>query len=69
MVFSNVASNARGNPVIRLVPTQATTGGMTAILAALEHMFKVKSFSMDKAKAHTLGELQVEKVLQHAIAH
>jgi hypothetical protein len=45
------------------------TGGISAILTALEHMFKAKGFSMDRAKTHTLGERQIEKVVEHAIAH
>jgi hypothetical protein len=45
------------------------TGGITAILTALEHMFKAKGFSMERAKKHTLGERQIEKALEHAIVH
>ncbi len=56
MVFRNVASVASGNPMIRFVMTYVMIGGMTAILAALEHMFKMKGFSMERAKKHTLGE-------------
>jgi hypothetical protein len=69
MVFRNVASVTSGNSVIRFVITQVMTGGTTAILAALEHMFNLKGFNMDRAKSHKLGEPQVEKVLKHAIAH
>jgi radical SAM superfamily enzyme YgiQ (UPF0313 family) len=68
MVFRNVASLTNGNPVIRFVMTQVMTGGMAAILAALEHVFKVKGFNMDRAKKQTLGERQVDRILEPAIA-
>jgi hypothetical protein len=69
IAFRNVASTTKGNPVTRFAMMQIVTGGITAILTALEHMFKVKGFSMDRAKTLTLGERQIEKVLEHAIAH
>jgi radical SAM superfamily enzyme YgiQ (UPF0313 family) len=68
MVFRNAASIASGDPVARFVVTQVMTGGISAILAALEHMFKMKGFSMGRAKKQTLGERRIEKMLEHAIA-
>jgi radical SAM superfamily enzyme YgiQ (UPF0313 family) len=68
MVFRNVASVSSGNPLVRFVMTQVMTSGMATILAALEYMFKVKGFKMDRAKTHKLGEPRIEKVLRHAIA-
>jgi radical SAM superfamily enzyme YgiQ (UPF0313 family) len=68
MVFRNVASVTSGNPITRFIMTQIMTGGITAIQTVLEHMFKVKGFSMGRAKAHSLGERRIEKMLEHAIA-
>lgn len=69
MVFRNVASVARGNPVTRFVLTHVMTAGITALLAALEHLFKVRGFNPDRAKKQTLGERHIEKILEHAIVH
>jgi radical SAM superfamily enzyme YgiQ (UPF0313 family) len=69
IVFRNVASTTQGNPLTRFAIMHIMTGGITAILTALEHMFNAKSFSMERAKKHTLGERQIEKTLEHAIAH
>jgi hypothetical protein len=68
MVFRDVASLTSGNPVTRFVITQIMTSGMAIILAAVEHMFNVKGFNMDRAKKQTLGERQVDKILEAAIA-
>jgi radical SAM superfamily enzyme YgiQ (UPF0313 family) len=67
MVFRNVASLTSGNPVTRFAIAQLMTGGITAILAAVEHMFKLKGFNMDRAKKQTLGERQIERILEPAI--
>jgi hypothetical protein len=68
MLFRNVASLTIGNAVIRFAMTQVMTGGLVAILTALEHMFKLKGFSMDRAKKETLGERRIERILENAIA-
>jgi radical SAM superfamily enzyme YgiQ (UPF0313 family) len=68
MVFRNAASLASGNAVTRIVLTQVMTVGIAAVQAALQHMFKLKGFSMDRAKKQTLGERRIEKMLEHAIA-
>jgi radical SAM superfamily enzyme YgiQ (UPF0313 family) len=68
IVFRNVAPSTRGSPMARFLMTQIMTGGAIAMIAALEHMFKLKGFSMDKAKKHSLGERRIKKMLEHAIA-
>ena len=68
MVFRNVASLTSGNPVTRFLITQVMTGGIIAIQSALEHMFKLKGFKMDRAKKHTLGERRIDRILEHEIA-
>jgi hypothetical protein len=68
MVFRNAASLASGNAVTRIVLTQVMTIGIAAVQAALQHMFKLKGFSMDRAKKQTLGERRIEKMLERAIA-
>lgn len=55
MVFRNVASATHGNPFTRIAMMGIMTWGMAAILRALEHMFKLKGFRMDKAKTYSLG--------------
>ncbi len=69
IAFRNVASTTKGNPLTRFAVTHIITGGITAILAALGHVFKTKGFSMERAKKQSLGERRVQKVLAHAIAH
>ena len=68
MVFRDVTSLTSGNPVTRFAMTQIMTGGMAIILAALEYMFKMKGFNMDRARKQTLGERHVDKILEAAIA-
>jgi radical SAM superfamily enzyme YgiQ (UPF0313 family) len=68
MVFRNVASITSGNPITCFIMTQIMTNGITAVETALEHMFKMKGFNMDRAKKHSLGERRIEKMLEHAIA-
>ena len=69
IAFRNVASTTQGNPLTRFAITHIMTGGITAILTALKHMFKAKGFSMERAKKQSLGERRVEKVLAHATPH
>jgi radical SAM superfamily enzyme YgiQ (UPF0313 family) len=69
IAFRNVASTTQGNPLTRFAITHIMTGGITAILTALKHMFKAKGFSMERAKKQSLGERRVEMVLAHATPH
>jgi radical SAM superfamily enzyme YgiQ (UPF0313 family) len=61
MVFRNIASTARGNPLTRIAIMEIMTGGITAILTAIEHMFNLKGFHMNKAKTYTLQDRLLEK--------
>jgi len=61
MVFRNVGSASRGNPLTRIAIMETMTGGITAIMKALEHMFKLKGFGKDKAKTYTLRDRIFEK--------
>jgi radical SAM superfamily enzyme YgiQ (UPF0313 family) len=69
IIFRNVASTAIGCPLTRFAMMHTMLWGITLILKALEHMFKAKGFSMERAKKQSLGERRVEKVLAHATAH
>ena len=53
MVFRNVASATRGNALTRIAMTEIMTTGISAVTKALEHMFKIRGFSMKKARSES----------------
>ena len=68
VLFRNVGSTTSNyNPITRFVTVQIMTLGMTAILRALEHMFKVKGFNMDRAKTLSLGLTKTKKLAAAAL--
>ena len=56
MAYRNAGSVARGTALSRLALTQITSKGATAVLNALERMFRKKGFKMEGAKRHSLAE-------------
>jgi hypothetical protein len=69
ILFRNVGSTSNYNPITRFVTVQIMTLGMAAILRALEHMFNIKGFNMDKAKTHSLDYAKTKKLAAAALVH
>jgi hypothetical protein len=70
MLFRNVGSTTRGySPITRFLTVHIMTLGMTAILRALEHMFNLKGFNMDKAKTYSLGSARTKSLAAAPLVH
>lgn len=70
ILFRNVGSTTRGyNPITRFLTVHIMTLGMTAILRALEHMFNLKGFNMDKAKTYSLDYARTKSLAAAPLVH
>ena len=70
ILLRNVDSTTRHySAITRFLTVHIKTLGMTAILGALEHMFNLKGFKMDKAKTCSLDSARMKRLAPAPLVH